>query len=150
VAAFGLRLAKLENSAAPLSDLALRMARLERAVSEFRSDLDHRTAQMEERLINTTLDRALAETRISPAERARWRDALQADFEKAALELALARPRLNLVSRVETLPLRPAAPSAFEEKQRRILALVNEKMRDAGRSYHQAWVETRTEQPTLF
>ena len=142
------------ESSPATSDLDLRISQLESSLCNSLeasiSDFDLRISNLEERFLGSLLDRAVAETRISPAERGRWRDALKADFENVSQELANARPRLNLSSRAESLPLRHGAPGHFEQKQRQMLALVNEKMRATGVSYHRAWVEARAEMPGLF
>jgi hypothetical protein len=138
--------ASVEELHALYNSLLARISEVERVTSAF----DARTSHLEQRFVNTLLDRAIAETRIAPAERSYWRDALAADFENAARELTFAAPKLNLTSRAETLPLRPAVPTESSEKQRRVLALVNEKMRATGLSFHHAWLQTKSEHPALI
>jgi hypothetical protein len=106
-------------------------------------------ASLSGRFITSLLDNAITSTRISPAERAHWHTALQNDFEVASAELANTQPRLNTTSRTDHLP-RINVPQNVGHKQKQILALVNERIRTTGLSYHQAWIETRNEHPELF
>lgn len=107
-------------------------------------------ALLNERLVNTLLDQAVADARIFPAEREQWQAALADNFAEASARLANAKAKLNLSSRIDQLPRRAGVPCAFEDKQRRMLALVNEKMRATGLGYHEAWVQARAEQPEMF
>jgi hypothetical protein len=102
------------------------------------------------RFLNSVLDNAVSQARIRPFERNLWRSELEADFERASLELANAAPMLQIRARAADLKPSRGLSEPREQKQKRILGLVNERMRGTGASYHQAWIETRAEHPEMF
>jgi hypothetical protein len=113
------------------------------------SDLEQRISQLNDRLIQTLLDNALAQSRILPIERAHWHDALAKDFENASAALANTQQKLNSTPRSANLiPVHAAQSSA--QTQSKILSLVNERMHSTGSTYHQAWLAVREAHPTLF
>jgi hypothetical protein len=99
--------------------------------------------------VTTLLDNAIAGARILPIERPHWENALNENFEETSAALANAAPKLNLTSRTESLP-RVNAPLPPDQKQKRILTLVHDRMRSTNSTFHQAWIETRSENPSLF
>ena len=106
-------------------------------------------ATLSHRLVTALLDNAIAGARILPIERPHWENALNENFEETSAALANATPKLNLTSRTESLP-RVNAPLPPDQKQKRILTLVHDRMRSTGTTYHDAWVQTRSENPSLF
>jgi hypothetical protein len=130
-----------QSSSSPLHDTSV----LERALANCQREL----ALLHKRLVATILDNAVAQARMLPVERPHWENALNENFENASAALANAAPKLNLTSRTESLP-RVAAPLTAGDKQKRILTIVQERMRSTGLTFHQAWIETRSEHPTLF
>jgi hypothetical protein len=113
------------------------------------ANVETRLSQLNDRLIQTLLDNALAQSLILPIERPHWHDALVKDFESASATLANTRQKLNSTLRSANLTPTPSAEAAGQ-KQARILALVNERMRSTRSTYHQAWLDTRDQHPTLF
>lgn len=104
---------------------------------------------LNQRLIQTILDNAIANARILPIERPHWKQALANSFEVAAAELANTGPKLKTQSQTKDLPnVKPGETG--EQKQKRIISLVHEKMRAQAISYHQAWVLITSEHPELF
>lgn len=112
--------------------------------------LETQIAQLQEHLFTTILDNAILDARIFPAERARWRAELEDDFEAAHQQLSNAKPRLPRAARTDALTPSGCGFSSFEEKQKRLLTLVNERMRTTGLSYHEAWLQVRAENPQLI
>jgi hypothetical protein len=118
---------------------------LEREIEECRKEI----SLLNQRLINTILDAAIANARILPVERRHWNDALADNFDNASAQLATATPRLKMGTLTEGLRRTKLAESG-EQKQRNIIALVHERMRSGGLSYHQAWMAITAERSDLF
>ncbi len=137
-----------EKSQKPTLDISTeaeaRIAQLEASLENCRTQL----AGLQEQLITTILDNAVASTRILPIERYLWENELRTRFAQASATLANARPQLNLAARSDHLPHRNAAPGLPARSG--ILPLVNQKMKSTGLDYDQAWAEVRTEHPELF
>ena len=106
-------------------------------------------ATLSHRLVTALLDNAIAGARILPIERPHWENALNENFEETSAALANATPKLNLTSRTESLP-RVNTPLPPDQKQKRILTLVHERMRSTNSTFHQAWLDIRTDHPNLF
>jgi hypothetical protein len=68
-------------------------------------------AQLHDRFLISVLDNAVSQARIRPFERNLWRSELEADFERASLELANAAPMLQIRARAADLSQAAACPS---------------------------------------
>ncbi|HEX7859002.1 MAG TPA: phage protease [Verrucomicrobiae bacterium] len=148
---FGLRdvVPPIENAVPPPRSSASPAVNVPNSFDTRHSDLENRIALLNQRLIQVLLDNAVAQARILPIERPHWERALSDNFEDTAVTLANAAPKLNLASKTESLrPIHLAESS--EAKQKRILRLVNERMRSSGATYHEAWLSVRSEQSHLF
>jgi hypothetical protein len=107
-------------------------------------------ASLQQRVIANIIDTAIADNRILPNERKLWQLELIEHFETASASLANAKPILKQAARTDNLPRRDTAALPGEQRQKRILSLVNERMRTTGTTYHEAWIQTRGDHPELF
>ena len=144
------RISSLENSLTELrsseTELQARLSTLE--ISNHESKIANR--ELEVRLINTVLNHALADLRILPAERDYWLHQLESNFDAVSIALANAEPKLNRRSRAENLTLINTPTPVGKTRTDQILALVNERMRATGRPFHESWIETKKNHPSLF
>jgi hypothetical protein len=130
----------------PTSAFELRISILEDSLANCQSQL----ASLQQRVIANILDTAIADNRILPNERKLWQLELIEHFETASASLANAKPSLKQAARTDNLPRRDTAPPSGEQRQKRLLALVNERMRTTRTTYHEAWLQTRGDHPELF
>jgi hypothetical protein len=126
--------------------LEKRISTLEQSLANCQREL----ADVQHRLITTILDNAIADIRIFPAERARWHTALQDDFKATYEHLANAKPLLRSKARSDGPAPVPIIGGTFEEREKRMHTLVNERMRATGATYHEAWLQVRSENAALF
>jgi len=127
-------------------ELEVRVKSLEKNLTIWEREL----AATQSSLIANVLDNAIAGARILPAERQLRKSQLTEDFHNASAALANAKPQLKTsittsnLSRVDQV----AAPN--HKTQKAIQKLINEKMRNEGLTYHQAWVALKEDKPELF
>lgn len=118
------------------------------AIANERDGLKTALANERAARIGTMLDRAIAETRITPADRPRWEGLLAADFEANRAALANEAPKLK------TAPAASAtaalATAAAADRKCDLVALANEKMKANPRlSYTAAFAEAMKEHPEI-
>lgn len=92
------------------------------------------------------LDRAIAEARIAPTERAEWERKLAVDFDSAAHALANQRPLLSMGSR--TRGLQESRNKA--NKRDTFLEAVAQRSAETGESFEESWQAMKRERPTYF
>jgi len=101
--------------------------------------------------IELLVNQAVADGRITQAQKAQWLGDLEAaeDFDAKAEELANARPAIKTTPVTKELGEREGETQSNQEK---ILALVNERMNPErhGADYHDCYMAVQREHPDLF
>ena len=111
--------------------------------------------------VELMLDLAELRGRIPPAERTRWREQLQADFEGAQVALANARSSREGTQSASTLLSAEATPltsglamrrpgAIRQADSERLLTLVNERMVRTGEDYATAFARAKRDHTELF
>jgi len=101
--------------------------------------------------IELLVNQAVADGRITPAQKPQWLGDLESaeDFDAKAAALANAKPAIKTQSHTQNLGDREGKTQSNQEK---ILALVNERMNPArhGADYHDCFQAVKREHPDLF
>jgi len=134
----------IENS--KISAFDLRISTLEQSLTNCQRQL----AELQESLITTVLDNAIADARILPVERKLWHNELHGNFGVASAQLANTNPQLQRPPRTDNIHRTSVTAQTPDQRGKRISALVNEKMQSKGLTYDQAWFETKASHPELF
>ncbi|MCL1921986.1 MAG: phage protease [Kiritimatiellaeota bacterium] len=100
--------------------------------------------------IGATLDQALADGRITPAQRGAWEERLTRDFAAGSVALANEKPAVKTAELGK--PPRVSDGGAQEASvAQQILALANEKMhKQSGLPFDRAYAQVKAERPDLF
>ena len=83
---------------------------------------------------------AIADGRITPADKQKWVSSLNDDFETKSADLANAQKSLKTSSVTDGLGTRS---SNTQDRQGQILSLVNEHMEKTGQSYHDSYMAVK-------
>lgn len=92
------------------------------------------------------LDQAIAEARISPAERTEWERKLAVNFEEGTNALANQRPLLPTGSRTRGL----LESRSKANKRDAFLNAVAKRSAETGESFEESWQTMKREHPTYF
>jgi hypothetical protein len=100
--------------------------------------------------IDLVLDQAVAAGRITPAERPTWATALanETEFDAKSAELARAAGKVKTASAIGDIGGRKG--EATLSKGAQIVALANERLKDFGNDWDQAYASVRKSHPALF
>lgn len=100
--------------------------------------------------IDLLLDRAVAEGRLTPAQRPDWASKLDTNFANETIALGKLAPAFKTRSAVGDLGERKAEIANMQERQLKVQELVAKRLKDFGESYDIAFANVRREQPGLF
>jgi phage I-like protein len=100
--------------------------------------------------IDTLLDHAITEGRITAAQRPEWASKLDTNFANEAPALTKLAPALKTRSSTGDLGQRKADLANMQDRQLKVQELVNDRMKTKGESYDSAFANVRREQPALF
>lgn len=101
--------------------------------------------------VTLMLDSALHDGRITPATKPEWKTRLEASFENESAALLKLTPVMKTAARTAGLGDRKAEIANAQERQAKVVELVNEVMEKNPRlSYDDAFAKIQREQPALF
>lgn len=98
---------------------------------------------------NMLLDQALADGRITPAQRPEWAGKLAADFANETGNLAKLTPQAQTKSGVD-LTGRKAEMANMAERSQKVQDLVQQEINKNGLSYDAAYRRVQADNPALF
>lgn len=107
------------------------------------------TPLLREITVETALENAAREGRITPAQQGDWRARLRADFPGTLAALRDLRPAVHVESVTLGLGRRKGEMARVIQQRERIQAYVREKTRE-GLSYDEAWEQVKRERGGLF
>ena len=96
------------------------------------------------------LDQALAEGRVTPAERPAWAAKLEADLDSNLAVLANEKPKMKTRAETANGGARKIEIANVQERAAKVQGLVSKRMKEFGEDYDAAFANVRREQPALF
>ena len=103
--------------------------------------------------IDLILSNAIAQGKITPAQRPQWATDLEKDLDAKLLELSNVTPALNTQPKTTDLGARNSNAIANRDASTRrdhVLMLVNERITKTGSNYTEAYAAIKKENPALF